>query len=481
MKRIARFGSIQKKDGSTIHVVLYLALSFLLLFAVLAWQQGWLTHSSLVGTAQWEPRPPDMLQRVSVSRLGVEGNRDSFSPSISADGRYVAFLSSADNLVDDDTNGYRDVFIFDREAGDVTRISVGYDGSEANGDSSDAHISNDGRFVAFVSEATNLVEGDENGFSDVFLYERERGAIRLVSESQDGVQGDNRSLQPAISANGRFIAFVSLAQSLGANDENDASDIFIYDATHDSLELISVASDDRQAQDTSKYPAISSDGRFVVYQSKASNLAAGDHNNMYDIFLRDRQEDTTELISRGIQGNAGNMESQRPSISDDGRFIAFESWASDLVDGDANFQSDIFVVERDTGEAELISVSSLGSQANHVNGGAVISGDGRYVAFSSMAGNLVPNDGNRSFDVYVRDREFGQTQLVSMNLNGGAGNGTSISPALTAAGNNIVFDSLATDLVAGDRNEHIDVFVFYAPSMVETVQHSIYLPLVVKP
>jgi Tol biopolymer transport system component len=418
---------------------------------------------------------------VSVSRLGVEGNRDSFSPSISADGRFVVFLSSADNLVDEDTNGYRDVFIFDREAGDVMRISVGYNGAEANGDSSDAHISNDGRFVAFVSEATNLVKDDDNGFADVFLYERTQGTIRLVSKTQDGVQGDNRSLQPSISAEGRFIAFVSLSETLGADDENDASDIFIYDATDDSLDLVSVASDDRQAQDTSKYPSISSDGRYVVYQSKASNLAAGDHNNMYDIFVRDRQEGTTELISRGLQGNSGNMESQRPSISDDGRFIAFESWASDLIDGDANYQSDIFVFDRSVGEMELISVSSQGSQADHVNGGAVISGDGRYVAFSSMAGNLVPNDANRSFDVYVRDRESAQTHLVSMNLNGSAGNGTSISPALTAAGSNIVFDSLATDLVADDGNEHIDVFVFYAPAVAESVQHNIFLPIVAKP
>lgn len=481
MKRTGLLGFIRKRNGSGIRTILCLGLSLSVLLAALAWQRGWLGYRYLNGTARWAPRPPEVLQRVSVSRLGVEGNRDSFSPSISADGRYVVFLSSADNLVDEDNNGYRDVFIFDREAGDVTRISMGYDGSEANGDSSDAHISNDGRFVTFVSEATNLVKDDNNGFGDVFLYERMRGTIRLVSRTQDGVQGDNRSLQPAISADGRFIAFVSLSDTLSANDENDASDVFIYDATDDSLELASVASDDRQAQDTSKYPAISSDGRFIVYQSKASNLAAGDHNNMYDIFLRDRQEGTTELISRGLQGNAGNMESQRPSISDDGRFIAFESWASDLIEGDDNYQSDIFVFDRDKGEAELVSLSSQGSQADHVNGGAVISGDGRYVAFSSMASNLVPNDGNRSFDVYVRDRKSGQTHLVSMNLNGSAGNGTSISPALTAAGNNIVFDSLATDLVAEDRNEHIDVFVFYAPATAETVQHSIYLPFVAKP
>jgi Tol biopolymer transport system component len=456
----------------------------LLAFAALlfvAQERGYWQAGNLLGTAGWEARPPDLLQRVSLSRLGIEGNSDSFAPSVSADGQRVVFLSSADNLVEGDHNGYHDVFWYERSDGQISRLSVGVDGQEANGASSDAHISADGRFVVFVSEASNLVSGDTNGYEDVFLYDRQTGVTNIVSVAADGTQGDNRSLQPAISADGRFVAFVSLADSLADGDENGMSDIYVYSRETGRLELVSVASDGSAADDTSKHPAISADGRYVAFQSKATNLAEDDRNNMYDIFLRDRQAGVTELISRNTEGRVGNMESQRPSISANGRFVAFESWASDLVVGDENYWSDVFVADQETGVMEMVSVSSAGQQADDVNGGAVISADGRYVAFASLAGNLVPNDRNEMFDVYLHDRDEKSTRLISVNVNGWAGSGPSISPSLTSAGNYIVFDSVATDLVLNDKNERVDVFVFNAPAASETVQYSLYLPLAVGP
>jgi len=340
-------------------------------------------------------------------------------------------------------------------------------------------ISDDGRFVVFVSEASNLVPSDANGYADVFLFDRQSGVKTLVSRAPDGTQGDARSVQPALSAGASHVVFVSLADNLSPGDNNGMSDIYLYDRQGETLELISVDSNGQQANSTSKYPAISAGGRYVVYQTTSTNLAPDDHNNMFDIFLRDRQKGVTELISRNKQGTVGNMESQRPSISNDGRYVTFESWASDLVDGDENYNSDVFVADRQTGSMEIVSIGSDGQQADHVNGGAVISGDGRYVAYSSLASNLVANDGNQLFDVYLRDRLSGDTQLVSINVNGQAADGVSISPSLAAAGSYIAFDSVAADLVANDTNGHVDVFIFNTPIPTETAQHIVYMPYMV--
>lgn len=440
---------------------------------------GWWQVGRLVGTARWEARAPELLQRVSLSRVGAEGNNDSFAPSISADGRYVVFLSTADNLVDEDHNDYQDVFLFDRAESEVMRLTVGYDGSEANGPSSEARISRDGRFVVFVSDASNLTAGDDNGHSDVFLFDRRSGQVQMVSAAADGEQGNGRSVQPAISGNGHFVAFVSLAENLVEGDHNQASDVFVYDVAAQSLALASINSAGEQSNATNKYAAISADGRYVVFQSKATNLADGDQNTVYDIYLHDRRHGVTELVSRGLSGGAANHESQRPSISDDGRFVVFESWASDLVDGDGNFYSDVFLADRESGRMQIMSVGNEGQQADNVNGGAVISGDGRYVAFSSLAGNLTPNDFNRMFDVYVRDRVAGDTRLVSVNMDGQAGSGSSISPSLTAGASYIVFDSLATDLVNSDDNGRVDVFIFNSPDPGGTASQMLFLPMFV--
>lgn len=456
-------------------------LGFMLLAFIVGTVQVALLQTDAVEAAPRQgERPAELVQRVSLGRIGVEGDSDSFRPSISADGQYVVFLSTAENLVEGDTNGLQDVFLFDRANKLVTRISVAHDGGEANGASSDARISSDGRFVAFVSEASNLVVTDTNGYADIFLYDVESGQTRLVSMAANGTQGDDRSVQPSISGDGRFVAFVSLADSLHENDSNGVSDVYIYNRDEEQLELISVADDGAQADHHSKHAAISDDGRYVAFQSMATNLVDADDDQLWDIYLRDRLKAGTELISRNLEGRAGSMDSQRPSLSADGRYVVFESWADDLVADDDNFFSDVFVMDRHTGAIELASVANDGRQADDVNGGAAISADGRYVAFSSMAGNLVDNDYNQMFDVYVRDRYKGRTQLISVNVDGQAGGGVSISPALTAAGTFIVFDSGAEDLVLNDTNRRIDVFVFNTPES-EPAQYHVHLPLLLTP
>lgn len=457
-----------------------LGFALIALMAIAALQPGTWQAGIAQAASRHEARPAELVQRLSLSRVGVEGNSDSFAPSISADGQYVVFLSTAGNLVANDTNELKDVFLFDQRSKELSRISAGHDGNEPDGPSSDAHISSDGRFVAFVSEASNLVENDSNGYADVFLYEVESGQVSLVSAAENGTQGDDRSLQPGISGDGRFVSFVSLADNLHDGDSNGVSDVYVYDNDDGQLELVSVDGTGAQANHHSKYAVISDDGRYVVYQSLANNLVNGDDNQMWDVYLRDRQEGVTELISRSLDGGVGSMESQRPSISADGRFVAFESWADDLVAADENYYSDVFVMDRHTGQVELMSVGHDGQQADYVNGGAVISADGRFVAFSSLAGNLVPNDHNQTYDVYMRDRQSNRTQLISINVDGQAGGGTSISPALTAGGSYIVFDSGAADLVANDTNERIDVFVFNTPAA-DVASHVVHLPLTLGP
>lgn len=441
---------------------------------------GWWHLTDLLGTASPDTgRAPELVQRVSLSRVGGQGNSDSFAPSISADGRFVTFLSTADNLVPEDENELQDVFLYDLTSDEITRISEGHDGAEANGKSSAAAISRDGQFIVFVSEANNLVADDTNDYEDVFVYDRQRGTTARISVGHAGQQGNDRSLQPSISGDGRFVAFVSLADNLLPEDNNGMSDIFVYDRLNEALELTSVGSDGQRANHTSKYPVISAGGRYVAFQSKAANLVSGDDNSMYDIFVHDRREGVTELISRSTSGGAANFESQRPSLSADGRYVAFESWADDLVDEDTNSYSDVFVVDRQTGAVELISVNNEGAQANDVNGGTVLSDDGRYVAFSSRADNLSSSDNNQLFDVYVHDRRGAETSLISLGLDGQAGNGTSISPSLTTSGTYVVFDSVAGDLVADDTNNRVDVFVFDALAGVEYT-HVINLPLLLR-
>ena len=427
-----------------------------------------------------EGRPPQQVQRVSMSRVGVEGNSDSYGPSISADGRYVAFVSAADNLVPDDNNQHRDVFLYDRYTDEITRLSMGYDGAEANGPSREPVISRDGQVVAFVSLADNLVPEDSNGVEDVFVYDRSDQTLSRVSIGTEGQQANDRSVHPALSGDGRLVAFVSQADNLVADDENRASDIFVHDRVLEDTERVSVSSDGEPANKTSKHPALSADGRFVAFQSRANNLDAADRDGLYDIFVHDRRTSTTELVSRNQEGSAGNHESLRPSLSDGGRFVAFESWASNLVAGDENGYSDVFVVDRDTGQVELVSVTSDGEQANDVNGTAVISSDGHLVAFASRADNLAPNDSNKQYDVYVHDRRSRQTRLVSVNLVGQSASGASISPSLTTAGLFVAFDSTASDLVHDDTNQYVDVFIFDTFAGMD-LDHVVHLPLVVEP
>ena len=236
------------------------------------------------------------ITRVSVANDGTQGNGEAYSlfPSISADGRFVAFGSEATNLVPDDTNGKSDIFVHDRETGQTTRISVASDGSQADGvQSGGSSISADGRFVAFASYATNLVPGDNNDKADIFVHDRETGQTTRVSVAGDGSQGNGGSFYPSLSADGRFLAFTSSSTNLVSGDTNEKSDIFVHDRQTGQITRVSVASDGSQGNDSCDYPSISADGRSVVFSSYSTNLVPGDTNNKADVFVHDRETGQT--------------------------------------------------------------------------------------------------------------------------------------------------------------------------------------------
>jgi len=399
--------------------------------------------------------------RVSVSSTGVQGNDESRNTptAISADGRYVAFYSFASTLVPGDTNGRSDVFVRDRVTGTTSRVSVSSSGGQGNKESFSPAISADGRYVAFHSRATNLAPGDTNGTDDVFVRDRVTDTTTRVSVSSGGAQGNGSSSGPAISPDGRYVAFISEASNLAPGDTNGWDDVFVRDRVTDTTTRVSVSSSGDQGNGFDFEVAISSDGRYVAFGSDATNLVPRDTNGARDVFVRDRVAGTTTRVSVSSSGGQSNDESSYPAISADGRHVAFQSFAGNLVPGDTNGTTDVFVRDRVTGTTSRVSLNSSGGQGNGSSGGPAISPDGRYVAFASLASNLVPGDTNGTTDVFVRDRVTGTTSRVSVSSSGGQGNDLSYAPAISADVRYVAFSSDASNLVPGDTNGARDVFV----------------------
>jgi Tol biopolymer transport system component len=415
---------------------------------------------------------------VSVRSNGKQGDDISgrFSaPAISANGLVAAFDSQATNLVGGDHNGVVDLFVHDRTTARTTVVSVSSKGRLGNGASLGPALSADGRFVAFESLASNLVVADTNSMRDVFVRDRLTGETTRVSVGPGGVQGDATSFNASISADGRFVAFISDASNLipGGSTNRQA---FVHDRQTGVTELVSVDSAGTQGNSTATGAAISADGRFVAFGSFATNLVPGDTNGVIDIFVHDRLTGATERTSVRTDGGEGNDASLRPSISGDGGLVAFSSNATNLVDGDTNAVRDIFVHHRATGVTERVSVDSAGNQSDgHSDGfgirggtsfGPEISSSGGHVAFDSQATNLIPDDtntcslqGGQSFpspgqcpDIFVRDLLTDTTTRVSVDSAGAQSNGASTDPDINGDGTVTTFFSVATNLVAGDAN-----------------------------
>lgn len=463
-------------------------------------------------------------------------------PSLSADGRYVAFDSWAANLVTGDTNtcpGFAtpgtcpDVFVRDMLAGTTTRVSVSSVGAQGDGFSSDPSISADGRYVAFASLATNLVPGDTNtcgGLTpgtcgDIFVRDMVAGTTTRVSVASGGGQANNGSFDPVISADGRYVAFGSTASNLvpgdtntcpsyGWTDPGTCPDIFVHDRQTNTTTRVSVSTSGVQPADWPIFhPAISANGRFVVFETIASTVLDGgfDTNNVSDVFLRDRDTDgdgvfdeagavaTFRVSARndgGQSSGAAGLGATYPALSADGRYIAFASGENDLtdpaIDFDGNNKSDIFVRDRQANTTRRVSFRTIGFQSSVAGfidiDTPVISADGRFVAYTTMANDIIPNDANNARDIVIYDRLAGTTTLVSASAAGLLGNGVSFAPALSADGRYVAFVSYANNLVGGDTNTCApdspscrDVFVRYVDRyyiLGIAIQHLISLPLI---
>jgi Tol biopolymer transport system component len=373
---------------------------------------------------------------------------------MSADGRLIAFESDSSNLVPGDTNAVSDVFVHDRDTGTTTRVSVGSGGEQANGASGAPSMSADGRLVAFDSMADNLVPGDANGVCDVFVYDRDTGATTCVSVGSAGQHGDGYSGAPAISANGRFVAFTSDADNLTPGDTNEDFDVFVYDRDTGTTTRVSVGSGGEQANGASWAPSMSANGRYVAFDSYADNLVPADTEIDADVFVHDRQTHKTALVSTTGTGGQGDdfAGGEDPSISADGRFVAYQS-THPVVPGDVNQTWDVFVYDRETGMTACASVSSSGDRGDGFSVSPAISANGRFVAFISDADNLVPV-GNGWEGVFINDRETRTTALLSSDAEAGVG-----APCISADGGLVAFESGSDNLVPGDTNEEWDIFV----------------------
>lgn len=397
--------------------------------------------------------------RVSVNSQGAQVSDLSYAPSMSGDGRFVTFSSDADDLVLGDTNGEADVFVHDLRTRRTTRVSVDSAGGQGNGRSASSVISADGRWVAFGSAADNLVVGDSNGIWDAFVHDRGTGRTERVSVNSWGLEANGVSKVSAITADGSAVAFTSAASNLVAGDSNGANDVFFHDRVSGITSMVSVSSLGTQGDRWSDYPSLSADGRYVSYGSASTNLVPGDLNGMVDIFVHDRFSGQTTTVSVSSSGTQGNALSWASMLSADGRTIAFDSKATNLVSNDTNGADDVFVHDRLTGVTTRVSVDSHGVEGNGQSLSRSVSAEGRFVAIYSNASNLVPGDTNQAMDVFVHDRWSGLTTRVSADVQGGPPNESSAYPALSADGRFVVMQSRASNLVPGDTNGVDDIFV----------------------
>jgi Tol biopolymer transport system component len=409
-----------------------------------------ITLAVLVAASAAASAMPAGTTRVSVSSNHKQGDRPSWTAGISASGRFVAFTSQATNLVPGDTNERQDAFVIDRRTGRTQRVSVSSSGAQAkpgpdpNGGSAALGISADGRYVLFRSDAPNLVPGDTDGKSDAFVRDRATGRTRRIPPAGLGV------FAGVLTPNGRYAVLEA------------ADNLYRYDLQRGRLLRLTAS-----ANGWNQNPSVSANGRYVAFTSSATNLVSGDTNELPDVFVRDVVTGRTTRVSVTSAGKQGlgkrySNGSNAPTISSDGRYVAFHSDMTNLVPGDTNKVFDIFVHDRVSGKTQRVSVSSTGGQSNaESGGGASFSTDGRYVAFSSLATNLVPGDRNDITDVFIRDLRTNRTKLVSLGLHGQGDDASwiGLGNAFTRDGRYLLFASWAANLVPGDTNDVADVFL----------------------
>jgi Tol biopolymer transport system component/DNA-directed RNA polymerase specialized sigma24 family protein len=411
----------------------------------------------------------------------TQANAASYAPAISGDGRFVAFTSEASNLTPGDTNGYADVFLFDRQTVALVLLSIRPDGEQANGPSGGASLSADGRFVTFVSWATNLVDGVEpaceggrRACAQVYLLDRQSGELRLLSQVR-GAPGDGdsgmsglpagiRQAQTSISGDGSWVAFASLAGNLTGTPS--VSGVLLVNTRSGDLRRVDRSHDGRLVDGHSTWATLSQDGRFLAFQTLATNLVTDDTNQAADIYLYDIAHNHLERVTLGREGTGGKGPSLMPSLSGDGRLVAFRSGAWDLGEeglispGSLLGTDHVYLYDREQRRTELASATREHVVGNGHTNTPALSADGQTLIFACQATNLVDADVSTSWDIYLKDLESGALKLLSTGISGGPALNFSHSPAVSADGQVVVFVSHAANLVEGDANAVEDIFLY---------------------
>jgi Tol biopolymer transport system component len=417
----------------------------------------------VVGAATPAAAAPPPVTRVNVSAIGAQADDETYDVTLSETGQYVAFTSYASNFVPGRNFGTPDVFLKDLSTGDIDLVSVDNAGRRSPGPTGSPSISRDGRYVAFESRGL-LAPEDSNGaqYTDVYVRDRTADTTRLVSLNRFGIGGNRESRHPAISANGRYVVFTSAADNLVDYDDNQRYDVFVSDLTTGDIVRVNVSAAGDEADWDSNAVTISPNGRYVAFSSAATNLVPGDTNNDQDIFLVQRPFDPTlrsiERVSLDSAGGELDGTSAVASLSANGRYVAFYTEA-DLV----QFTHSVWnVAVRDRTLGTTTVLSTQHNAPDHTGNGdsreAQISPDGGYVTFSSAASDLIADDTNGVSDVFVWTRSTGAVTRVSRPSSGEA-NGMSEYPAINDGGTRIAFRSVANNLVPGDINGRADMFV----------------------
>ncbi len=404
--------------------------------------------------------------RVSLGEMGTEGNDNSdiCASSLSADGRFLAFDSFATNMVALDFNRHADVFVRDLAQDLTVRISLNSSGVEGSMASAAPSISGDGRFIAFQSYADNFIGNDQNFAEDVFVHDRQSGQTECISVGMFGRTGNGRSWSPVISADGHYVCFVSRANDLVQGDGNWNADVFVYDRWLDSMDRISIDSNGVEANSYSESASMSADGRIIAFCSHASNLVVEDSNSSKDIFLHDRLYRKTKRISLSESGSQADDQSVDPSISADGKWVSFTSYAKNLHSSDTNSVSDIYLYDRESNSIEFVSRGAGNMVSTYPSQKSTLSGDGRFMVFQSGARNWSASDKNQVDDIYLYDRQLGILERVSVGQGDVEANWDCMRPSMNANASKVIYatraDSLDDSNVDNDNNDKVDVYLY---------------------
>lgn len=411
----------------------------------------------------------DAISRASVSTTGGDSNGVSTAAAVSSNGASVAFRSTASDLVTGDTNGKQDVFIYNVGTGVTTRLSLSntrmVQANDDSGVSSRAShpilISPDGRYVAYASDATNLVTSDQNGTRDIFVGDTQLLTTARVNIAFSVTEANNTCEEPALSDDGLFFGFSSIATNFDTSDQNGKSDVFRRNNSSLTTSPASNSTGGTAGNDDSYSPSLSSDGSVMAYSSGASTLVSGDTNSVSDIFVHafSGSGGVTTRVSVNSAGSQSDAASEYPVISGNGRYVVFESDASNLVSGDKNGMRDIYLYDLQEQVTERISVNRTGRDSNGPSRMASISADGRYVAFLSSATNIVAGDTNGTVDVFVRDRQAPKTLRVNLSADQVQGTRDVLDAMISSDGMYVGFSTDDSGLVSGDANGVSDVFL----------------------